>query len=183
MNPFNEKPAKQAELIIDWEKMWAKPYDKRAVDPYTRTRIILMNGTEFENVWFSHQFSRATGDNELRRQLALLFTTDEAVIMGATMSFYVLVLGMMPQNGRVIYSGCLRGAGDVRYVAVCALLSVTVLRPILTYVFCYPIDHAFPGNYIAVMGPWIAFVIDAFVRQALLGSRIKRDAWLEKKLA
>ena len=33
------------------------------------------------------------------------------------------------------------------------------------------------------MGPWIAFVIDAFVRQALLGSRIKRDAWLEKKLA
>ena len=35
----------------------------------------------------------------LRRQLALLFTTDEAVIMGATMSFYVLVLGMMPQNG------------------------------------------------------------------------------------
>jgi len=119
----------------------------------------------------------------LRRQLALLFTTDEAVIMGATMSFYVLVLGMMPQNGRVIYSGCLRGAGDVRYVAVCALLSVTVLRPILTYVFCYPIDHAFPGNYIAVMGPWIAFVIDAFVRQALLGSRIKRDAWLEKKLA
>ena len=99
------------------------------------------------------------------------------------MSFYVLVLGMMPQNGRVIYSGCLRGAGDVRYVAVCALLSVTVLRPILTYVFCYPIDHAFPGNYIAVMGPWIAFVIDAFVRQALLGSRIKRDAWLEEKLA
>lgn len=35
----------------------------------------------------------------LRRQLALLFTTDEAVIMGATMSFYVLVLGMMPRTG------------------------------------------------------------------------------------
>ena len=83
----------------------------------------------------------------------------------------------------VVLALCLRGAGDVRYVAVCALLSVTVLRPILTYVFCYPIAHAFPGNYIAVMGPWIAFVIDAFVRQALLGSRIKRDAWLEKKLA
>ena len=77
MNPFNEKPAKQAELIIDWEKMWAKPYDKRAVDPYTRTRIILMNGTEFENVWFSHQFSRATGDNELRRQLALLRRSEQ----------------------------------------------------------------------------------------------------------
>ena len=77
MNPFEEKPAKRAELILDWEKMWAEPYDKRAVDPYTRTRIILMNGTEFENVWFSHQFSRATGDNELRRQLALLRRSEQ----------------------------------------------------------------------------------------------------------
>lgn len=119
----------------------------------------------------------------LRRQLALLFSRDEAVIMGATMSFYVLIIGMLPQNGRVIYSGCLRGAGDVRYVAVCALLSVTLLRPGLTYLFCYPLEQAFPGHYIAVMGPWIAFVIDAFVRQALLSNRIKKDAWLEKKLA
>lgn len=119
----------------------------------------------------------------LRRQLALLFTADENVIHGVTLSLYVLIAGMIAQNGRVIYSGCLRGAGDVRYVAVCALLSVTVLRPILTYLFCYPLDKAFPGYYIAVMGPWIAFVIDAFVRQALLHGRVKRDAWLEKKLA
>ena len=119
----------------------------------------------------------------LRRQLALIFTTDETVITGVTLSFYVLIAGMLSQNARVIYSGCLRGAGDVRYVAVCALLSVAVLRPILTYLFCYPLENAFPGRYIAVMGPWIAFVIDALVRQAMLHSRIKKDAWLEKKIA
>lgn len=119
----------------------------------------------------------------LRRQLALLFTTDEVVIQGVTLSFYVLMLGMLPQNGRVIYSGCLRGAGDVKYVAVCALISVTLLRPVLTYLFCYPLDAAMPGYYIAVMGPWIAFVIDAFVRQYLLHRRIRiDDTWLEKKL-
>ena len=40
-----------------------------------------------------------------------------------------------------------------------------------------------PGYYIAVMGPWIAFVIDAFVRQYLLHRRIRiDDTWLEKKL-
>ena len=72
MNPFDQKPGKRAELIIDWQKMWAEPYDKHTVDPYTRTRVILMNGTEFENVWFSHQFSRHTADNELRRQIALI---------------------------------------------------------------------------------------------------------------
>ena len=77
MNPFEMKPAKRAELIVNWEKLWAKPYDKRAVDPYTRTRVILMNGTEFENVWFSHQFSRNTVDNELRRQIALIRRSEQ----------------------------------------------------------------------------------------------------------
>lgn len=77
MNPFDMKPQKMAELIIDWEKMWPNPYDKRTVDPYTRTRIILMNGTEFENVWFSHQFSRNSSDNELRRQIALIRRSEQ----------------------------------------------------------------------------------------------------------
>ena len=77
MNPFDMKPGKQAELILDWEQLWAEPYDKHTVDPYTRTRIILMNGTEFENVWFSHQFSRNTADNELRRQIALIRRSEQ----------------------------------------------------------------------------------------------------------
>ncbi len=73
-----------------------------------------------------------------RRSLAALFTTDEAIIYGATLAFLVVVVGILPQNGRVVYSGCLRGAGDVKYVAVCSLISVAILRPIFTYVLCYP---------------------------------------------
>ena len=77
MNPFEMKPAKRAELIIDWEKMWAKPYDKHEADPYTKTRVILMNGTEFENVWFGHQFSRNCANNEVRRQIALIRRSEQ----------------------------------------------------------------------------------------------------------
>ena len=77
MNPFEMKPERKAELFVDWEKLWVRPYSKREVDPYTRTRVILMNGTEFENVWFSHQLSRATGDNELRRKLALIRRSEQ----------------------------------------------------------------------------------------------------------
>ena len=77
MNPFEMKPAKRAELIVNWEKLWAQPYDKRAVDPYTKCRVILMNGTEFESVWFGHQFSRNTDDNELRRQIALIRRSEQ----------------------------------------------------------------------------------------------------------
>ena len=90
---------------------------------------------------------------------------------------------MQPQNGRVILAGALRGAGDVKFVAICALLSVTLLRPILTYLFCYPIDGLLPGMHIATVGPWVAFLIDAVVRDRLMSRRVKQAKWLDIKLS
>lgn len=72
MNPFEMRTRAGVELLENWEKLHPQSYDKHTVDPYTRTRVILMNGTEFENVWFSHQFSRHSEDNDLRRTLALI---------------------------------------------------------------------------------------------------------------
>lgn len=69
MNPFLEKPMKLNKLFKDWCSIYPKPYNKNEVDPYTKTRIILMNGTEFEAVWFSHQFSRHCTNNDLRRAI------------------------------------------------------------------------------------------------------------------
>ena len=77
MNPFREHAEPIASWLMDWRAMSPKAYDKRAVDPYTRTRVILMNGTEFENVWFSHQFSRNCPDNDLRRSLALIRRSEQ----------------------------------------------------------------------------------------------------------
>lgn len=55
-----------------WKDLLVKPYDKNTADPYTKLRVILMNGTEFEANWFSHQFSRHCSDNDLRREIALI---------------------------------------------------------------------------------------------------------------
>ena len=71
MNPFNEKAQPIESALQNWKELYPKPYDKREVDPYTKTRIILMNGTEFEANWFSHQLARHTTDNDLRRDIAL----------------------------------------------------------------------------------------------------------------
>lgn len=71
MNPFQEKPISIEKSLQNWQQLYPKPYNKREVDPYTKTRIILMNGTEYEANWFSHQFARHTDDNTLRRELAL----------------------------------------------------------------------------------------------------------------
>jgi len=57
--------------IMDWAAIYPKPYDKKTVDPYTKTRIILMNGIEAEAIVFKHQFHRNCQDNDLRRELAL----------------------------------------------------------------------------------------------------------------
>lgn len=119
----------------------------------------------------------------LSRQIALLFTADEEIIRGVTASLYVVILSMQPQNGRVILSGALRGAGDVKFVAMCALLSVTLLRPVLTYLFCYPVEAMLPGRQIAVLAPWIAFLIDSIVRDRLMSRRIKQGKWLDIKLS
>lgn len=71
MNPFEQKATKVEDGIMDWSTVYPKPYNKMTVDPYTKIRIILMNGIEVESVMFKHQFHRNCPDNDLRRELAL----------------------------------------------------------------------------------------------------------------
>ena len=71
MNPFKEKPIKLLSSFQNWKQLYPKAYNKNEIDPYTKTRIILMNGTEFEANWFSHNFARHVSDNDLRRELAV----------------------------------------------------------------------------------------------------------------
>lgn len=72
MNPFEENPVDLESTFESWGELYPKQYNKEEVDPYTKTRIILMNGTEFEANAFSHQFSRHCINNELRREIARL---------------------------------------------------------------------------------------------------------------
>lgn len=69
-NPFNERPIPMDKWFMDWDTMYPCSYDKETTNAYTKCRIVLMNGTEFEAQWFSRNFSRNCNDNELRRELA-----------------------------------------------------------------------------------------------------------------
>ncbi len=70
MNPFEELPKSSKQVYASWASLAPKSYDKNAVSPYTKTRVILMNGTEFESNWFLHQFQRHCLNNDVRRVLA-----------------------------------------------------------------------------------------------------------------
>ena len=69
MNPFKEKPMQLDSALFSWKKMYPKPLDKRG-DPYTKARVILMNGTEFDANWNSHCFLRHTDDYALRQEIS-----------------------------------------------------------------------------------------------------------------
>lgn len=118
----------------------------------------------------------------LRRSLASLFTADAAVISAASMGFLVVALAIMPQNGRVVYAGCLRGAGDVKYVAATSLISVAILRPLFTWAFCFPLADIAPQLHLSATGPWLAFLLDALLRNYLLARRVEGDAWMRVQL-
>lgn len=72
INPFLEKNAKPVGNFASVSDYSPKPYDKLTTSPYTKTRIILLNGAEFEQTWFLHQFNRSCNNNDLRRDIALI---------------------------------------------------------------------------------------------------------------
>lgn len=77
MNPFNLQPIDLEESFMNWEEIYPRSYDKNSVDPYTKARIILMNGAETEQVFFMHQFNRNCDNNDVRRKLAVIRRTSQ----------------------------------------------------------------------------------------------------------
>jgi hypothetical protein len=71
MNPLEQPGIAVEEQLRNWSELNVEPYDKLDVHPYTRTRVILMNGIEVESIIFSHQFARHTDNLEIKRALAL----------------------------------------------------------------------------------------------------------------
>ena len=57
---------------MNWEKMYPKSYNKNKVSPYTKVRVILMNGTEYESTWFLHNFARHCNIDEIKKAIAIV---------------------------------------------------------------------------------------------------------------
>ena len=117
-----------------------------------------------------------------RRIIPCWFTDEADIISAASICFIVILFGTYPQNMRVMIAGCLRGAGDVKYVAMVSLISVTILRPLITWFFCYPMNQMFPNLMLGFIGAWISFDLDAICRWLLLQVRINKGDWVKIKL-
>ena len=72
MNPFEFCSPIVSPSFYNWKNIYPKSYDKHTTSPYTKARVILMNGCETEQIFFLHNFSRNCSDNNLRREIANL---------------------------------------------------------------------------------------------------------------
>lgn len=57
-NPLEERGIPLDRQLRSWSELNSKPYDTRSVHPYTRCRVIAMNGIEVEAIINSHNAAR-----------------------------------------------------------------------------------------------------------------------------
>ncbi|WP_308559895.1 MATE family efflux transporter [uncultured Holdemania sp.] len=105
-----------------------------------------------------------------RAQLMALFTNEAAVILAGETPLIILSITVLFQIVQVIIVGSLRGAGDVKYVALLMFVSVTIVRPVLTWVLCYPLNLGLPGA-------WLSVLLDQFTRYIVSYWRFREAKW------
>ncbi|MFE5297798.1 hypothetical protein [Streptomyces sp. NPDC056632] len=71
-NPLEQRGIPLDRQQRSWRELNVKPIDPDRCDPYTRCRIVTMNGIEVEAITFSHMLARNTINPEVKRQLAYL---------------------------------------------------------------------------------------------------------------
>lgn len=71
-NPLQEKGIPLERQLRNWSELNVQPYDRMKVHPYTRCRVIAMNGIEVEAALFGHSMARHTIDDDLKRKLAMV---------------------------------------------------------------------------------------------------------------
>lgn len=109
------------------------------------------------------------------RNIFRLFSGEEDILTHGDMIMRMVAVIVIMQIAQVIYSGCLRGAGDTRYVAIVSLISVACIRPLSGYLFVYPLN-------LGLFGAWLGLALDQFVRLLLTSLRVRSGKWLSIRI-
>lgn len=105
-----------------------------------------------------------------RRFLISLFSSDPIIIStGATILIIVSFITHL-QTSQVVISGCLRGAGDTKFVAIVSLISIGIFRPLLTWILCYPLG-------LGLTGAWLSILADQSIRLIFNFYRFSSGKW------
>ena len=104
----------------------------------------------------------------------LYFSEPHIIEMGVLISRFTTVIVLL-QISQVIFSGCLRAAGDVRYALFASLISVTLIRTVVTWVLVSVVG-------LGLAGVWLGVLSDQASRFMLMGIRFRQGKWVDLKL-
>ena len=104
----------------------------------------------------------------------LYFKEAHIIEMGVLISRYTMVIVLL-QISQIIYTGCLRAAGDVRYTLKAALISVTFIRTAVT-VLLVLVFH------MGLSGVWLGVLSDQLSRFLMMGIRFRQGKWVDLKI-
>ncbi len=111
----------------------------------------------------------------LGKQLMSIFTDNAQVIMlGAN----ILIINLFLEFGRVtnlVIIACLRGAGDVYFPTLCAIVSNWLVSVLGSYILAVVFG-------LGIYGLWIALALDEILRGILMILRFKSGKWKEKRV-
>lgn len=82
---------------------------------------------------------------------------------------------LIPQNIQWVLTGVLRGSGDTKFTAMTSFISVTVVRPLFSFLLCY-------GFGFGLFGAWFGMVLDQLIRMTLNMWRFKSGKWAKESL-
>lgn len=111
----------------------------------------------------------------LGRPIYSLFSDDPTILDYGVKIMAIMTVVVFMQISQVIFTGCLRGAGDAKYTAFVSLVSVAIVRPLMGWLFCYPLGWG-------LIGAWIGLVIDQSVRLIMSFARFKKGKWMYLKI-
>ncbi|NLX94029.1 MAG: MATE family efflux transporter [Clostridiales bacterium] len=109
------------------------------------------------------------------RMIMGMFTNVEEIIDIGQKILLIVAFTAPGQISNVVFSGSLRGAGDTRFVAYSSLVSIAIVRPLVSYVLIFPLK-------LGLIGAWIGLFIDQHVRLAFSSYRFKKEKWQKIKL-
>ena len=123
-----------------------------------------------------------------RKTLIGLYKPDSEYKMNAaSICLLIAAAAVVFQNIQWVNTGILRSAGDTKFTATTSLISVAVLRPIISYLFIYVFfSHKGADGLViqglGVYGAWIAQFIDQGIRMTLNLLRFNSRKWTTIKV-
>ncbi len=105
---------------------------------------------------------------------SLYFREAHILDMGVIITRYTTVIVLL-QISQIIYTGCLRAAGDVRYTLIGALISVTVIRTAVTAVLVL-------GFGLGLHGIWLGILSDQISRFTIMRRRFRQGKWVNLRI-